>query len=100
MCCTGGAFPRPGVDGGAQGPALYGRRERKITAVCCDLAVPPLGQVWMVVRRARPPTGEENHGGMLRWGGASPWPGVDGGAQGPGFRLKTLYFVTKPYLLL
>ena len=40
--------------------------------VCCDLAVPPLGQVWMMVRRVWPSTGEENHGGMLRSGGASP----------------------------
>ena len=61
-----GASSRSGVDGGAQGPALYGRRERRITTVCCDLAVPPLGHLWMVVRRARPPTGEEIHGGMLR----------------------------------
>ena len=34
--------------------------------VCCDEAVPPLGQMWMVLRRARPPTEEENHDGMLR----------------------------------
>ena len=84
-----------------------------MTTVCCDEVVPPLGQVWMVVlrrarpptgeenhdgmlrsggaslgqvsmvvRRARPPTGQEDHDGMLRSGGASPRPGVDGGAQG------------------
>ena len=34
--------------------------------VGCDEAVPPLGQVRMVLRGARPPTAEENHDGMLR----------------------------------
>ena len=41
-------------------------QERRITKVCCDEAVPPLGQVWISRRRAGPPTGEENHDGMLR----------------------------------
>ena len=41
-------------------------RERGITTVCCDGAVPPLGQVWMVLAWPRPPTGERNHDGMLR----------------------------------
>jgi len=106
MLRSGGASLRAGVDGGALGPAPYG-------TVCCHPAVLPLGQLWMVLRRARPPTGkenhdvmlrfggassravwmvvcrsrprreEENHGGMLRGGGASPWAGKDGGAQGP-----------------
>ena len=37
------------------------RRERRITKVCCDEAVPPLGQVWVFLRRTRPPTGEEHY---------------------------------------
>ena len=53
---------------------------RRITAVCCDWVVRLLGQVLMVVRRLRPSSGEENRGGMLQCGGASPWSGVDGGA--------------------
>ena len=66
MLRSGGAYSRAGVDGGAQGAAPCWTGESRVTTVCCDLAVPPLGQVWMVVRRARPPMGEENHGGMLR----------------------------------
>ena len=41
-------------------------RRERITTVCCDEAVPPLGQVRMVLAWPRPPTGEENHDGMLR----------------------------------
>ena len=33
--------------------------------------------------QARPPTEEEDHEGMLRSGGASPVPGVDGHPLGP-----------------
>ena len=55
-------LPRPGVDGGAQGPAPYGRGESRRYAATGRC--PPLGQVWMVVRRVRPSTGEENHGSL------------------------------------
>ena len=40
-------------------------RKTRITKVCCDQAVPPLCQVWMVLHRARPPRREANHEGML-----------------------------------
>ena len=40
--------------------------ERRITTACCDEEGGAIVQVWMVLRRAGPPTGEENHDGMLR----------------------------------
>ncbi len=63
MLRSGGASCRAGVDDVAQGAAPL--RERRITTVCCDLAVPSLGQELVVrnpsttrLRAARNRTGE------------------------------------------
>ena len=72
VCCAGGGAPG-GMTHPSSGWCCAGSgplRERRLTTVCCAEGGAPGGITYsrcgVVLRRFRPPTGEENHDGMLR----------------------------------